>query len=138
MPMDPKWGPELLAIERVEERYNRHLLIVDGLAGGRYGLFEGDRKVGRATAEELADGLNLARLPELSTNRRAAELFPLVLNRDGMLGASWLQAVGHGDPPMFGALPLDEAKRRAASIEAKIRALAEPTTIRLRLVPEAG
>ncbi len=138
MPLDPKWSPKLLAAERVDERFNRHPLVVTGLDRPRYGLYEGGRKVGEFAREELARGVNLARVPGLSTNRRAAEVFPLVAERAGLLGPAWLQAVGHGDPKMPEAPSLDQAKARAAPIEAKIRELARPIPIGLRLVPEAG
>ncbi len=138
MAPDPKWTPRLVASERIDERFNRQILTVGGLDRPRYSLFEGSRKVGEATREELARGINLARFPELSTNRRAAEVFRLVAERAGVLGPAWLEAVGHGAPAMPRALPLDEAKRQAAPIEAKARELARPIPIELRLVPEGG
>ncbi len=138
LPRDPKWDPRLAAFERIDDRFNRHRLLVVGLGAPRYAIYEDNQGVGEVSREELADGLDLLRLPKLSTNRRSAEAWPLIDQRQTILGLAWLEAVGHG-PPIYGkALPLDEAKRQSALIEEKIRALTRPSPIQLRLVPIGG
>ena len=106
-----------------------------GLTKARYSIFEGSEKVGEATREALAEGVDLTGFPGLSTNKRAAEVLPMVAKLRETLDPSWLEAVGHGPPVGSKAAPLDEAKAKAASIEAKIRDLARPKPIALNLVP---
>jgi lysophospholipase L1-like esterase len=135
MPHDPKWDPRLVDREKVDERFNRHRLAVTGLDRPRYMLFEGAQKVGEFPREQLAEGIDMLRFPELSTNRRAAELRRLVVERHRALNPSWLESVGHGPPVLPEAPPLEVAKQRADAIEVRIRDLARPIPINLILVP---
>ncbi len=138
LPRDPGWDARLVALERLDERFNRHRLLIVGLPDPRYAIYENDVNVGEVTREQLADGLNLLRFPKLSTNRRSAEVWPLVEQKHTIMRPSWLEAVGHG-PPLFGkTLPLDAARAKAAPIEAKIRELTRPVPVSLRLVPIGG
>jgi len=138
LPRNPSWDARLVAFERIDDRFNRHKLLVVGLSAPRYAIYENDQSVGEATREQLADGLDLLRFPKLSTNRRAAEVWPLIGQRHAVISPAWLEAVGHG-PPVFGkATPLAEAHRQSAAIGAKIRDLARPTAIHFRLVPIGG
>ena len=135
MPMDPRWDRRLGETERIGERFNRHRLVVTGLPQGRYELFEGDRKFGEATGAELAAGVNLLRYPDLSTNRRSAELLKLVQERAKLVNGAWLTDVGHQRPDTPRGLPLEEARRRAEPLDAQIRRLAQPVTLALRVSP---
>ena len=135
LPRDSTWNPRLVAFERIDDRFNRHRLGVVGLAAPRYVIFEEGTKIGEVTREELADGLDLLRFPQLSTNTRSAEVWSLIGQKHAILRPAWLEAVGHGPPNFKPTLPLDEAKAKAAPIEAKIRDLTRPASISLRLVP---
>ncbi len=138
LPRDPTWNPRLVAFERIDDRFNRHRLLVVGLPAARYSLVEGDSLLGEVGREELADGLDLLRFPNLSTNRRAAASWSLIERKHAILRPSWLEAVGHG-PPNFGkAQPLEAAKRQADPIDEQIRALTRPVPVSLRLVPVGG
>ncbi len=138
LPRDPGWDPRGVALDRLDDRFNRHRLLIVGLTAPRYAIYEGDASIGEASREALADGLDLLRYPKLSTNRRAAEVWPLVEQKHAVLRPSWLEAVGHGPPDFPPAPPLDEAKRRAAPIEEKIRSLTRPVPVSFRLVPIGG
>lgn len=138
LPRDPSWDPRLIAFERIDDRFNRHRLTMVGLPKPRYAIYEDDRNIGEATRGELAEGLDLLRFSKLSTNRRSAEVWPLIEHKHRVTHSAWLEAVGHG-PPLFGrALPLDEAERQSAAIVEKIRNLTRPVPIRLRFVPIGG
>jgi len=137
MPYDPQWDPRLAEQQVIGERLNRHRLMVTGLPAERYALSEGSTRLGEATREDLAGGLDLLRFPLLSTNRRAAELLPLVQERQQVLGRAWLSDVGHKRPDTPEGLPLEAATRKAAELEAQIRRLAEPVKLDLRLEPVA-
>ena len=138
LPRDPGWDARVVALERIDERFNRHRLLIVGLPDPRYAIYENDQNVGEVTREQLADGLDLLRFPRLSTNRRSAEVWSMVQQKHNILRPSWLEAVGHG-PPLFGkTLPIDAAKAKAAPIEEKIRDLTRPAPVSLRLVPIAG
>lgn len=135
MPHDPEWNAKLSRIEGIDARLNRHLLVVAGLDGGPYTVYEGNRSLGRASRAELAEGLDLLKFPELSTNRRAAELGKLVLQRERLLSPAWLDHVGHKRPDTAKGLSIDEATKRSEPITAEIKRLAKPIPVELRIVP---
>jgi lysophospholipase L1-like esterase len=135
LPADPQWDPRLAERERIAERFNRQRLKVAGLERERYELWEGDRRVGEAGREELGSGLDVTRFPGLSTNARSTELGKLVEKRQLLLARAWLSAVGHKRPGTEPGLPLEEAQRQAEPLEAQLRKVARPVTLRLRLVP---
>jgi lysophospholipase L1-like esterase len=134
MPMDPQWDPKSVELEKVVDRFNRHCLVVRGAPAARYQLYEDAALVGTLTREELAAGINLARLANLSTNRRSLEVLKLVHQRQRLLADAWLSDVGHKRPGMAKGLPLQEATQKAADLERQIRTLAAPLTLNLRLV----
>jgi lysophospholipase L1-like esterase len=125
MPADAAW----------DGRLNRFRLTVKDAPGEKYDLREGDKKLAEMNREELAAGLDLTRYKELSTNIRAAQLGKLVAEREQLLALAWLTDVGHKRPDTPKGIPLADAQKLAAELEAKIRELAEPTKIMLRLVP---
>jgi lysophospholipase L1-like esterase len=135
MPADPRWDDRVVRPQEFADQFNRHRLIVKGLPGQRYTLYEGDVKLGTVTAKELSGGVDLLKFPALSTNKRAAELWPLVLQRERLLARAWLSAVGHKRPGTPKGLPLEEARSKAGELEKKIRKLASPVEVSLRLVP---
>jgi lysophospholipase L1-like esterase len=135
MPHDPSCDDRLADRSKIDERFNRHRLVVTGLEGARYTLFEGSTKLRDFTAKELAEGIDLVRLPALSTNRRAVALRKLVAERHGTINLAWLEDVGHVAPRFKEALPLAEAKTRAEVLEKRIRDLARPIPITLILAP---
>lgn len=135
MPADPQWDRGLAQQELGAERLNQHRLVVRGAGHERYELFEGDRKLGTVSREQLAAGLDLLPYKDLSTNSRAAELGKRIEQRQQLLAPAWLTEVGHKRPDTPKGLPLDEARRRAAPIEADICKLAQPVKLTLRLVP---
>ena len=135
MPEDPAWDPSVVPNTHLEERLNQHRLVIKGLAPGRYALYEGNAHVGEISAPELAKGIDLLRYPVLSTNRNAIELLKLVRQRERLLSPAWLTSVGHSRPGTPAGLPLDEAQRQAAPLEEKLRELAQPVKLSLRVVP---
>jgi lysophospholipase L1-like esterase len=133
MPMDPQWDAKSVEMEKVVERFNRHRLIVRGAPAARYEMFEDATSLGTFTREELAAGIDLVRLANLSTNRRSLEVLRLVHQRQRLLTDAWLNDVGHKRPGMAKGLPLAEATAKAAELERQIRTLAAPMTLKLRL-----
>ena len=138
MPEDPAWDPRVVQHTRLEERLNQYRLAIKGLAPGRYALYEGTTHVGEISSPELERGIDLLRYPALSTNRNAAELLKLVRQRERLLSPAWLTSVGHTRPNTPAGLPLDEAQRQAAPLEPKLRELAQPVKLQLRVVPVQG
>lgn len=132
--VDSQWNAESLKLEQFADKFDRYRLHVTGLADGTYELFEGDRSVGTFTAAEAQAGLNLLNYPELSTNKRAKELFQLVQQRQRVLTDSWLTECGHKRPGMAKGLPIAEASVKAEELSKKIHELAQPVLLKLRLV----
>jgi hypothetical protein len=77
--------------------------------------------------------VDLLTLKDLSTNRRSAELWKLVAERQRLFGLAWLTDVGHKRPDTPKGIPLEEAQKKAAELEKQIRKLAEPAKITLTL-----
>jgi hypothetical protein len=135
MPYDPSWDSKLAERERIAAHLNRYRLMIAGMAGDRFELLEGKETLGRDdfTRKQLAEGLDLLTLKDLSTNRRSAELWKLVAERQRLLGLAWLTDVGHKRPDTPKGIPLEEAQKKAAELEKQIRKLAEPAKITLTL-----
>jgi lysophospholipase L1-like esterase len=135
MPYDPTWDSKLAERERIAEHLNRYRFKIAGMAGDRFELLEGEKTLGRDdfTCKQLAEGLDLLKLKELSTNSRSAELWKLVAERQQLLGLAWLTDVGHKRPDTPKGAPLEEAQKKAAELEKQIRTLAAPGKIKLTL-----
>ena len=73
-----------------------------------------------------------------NANRRAAEVWPLVEQRSKLLGLAWLTDVGHKRPDTPKGVALEEAQKQAADLDGRIRKLAAPVKLTLRLVPGFG
>lgn len=113
---------------------DRAIIRIRAAKQEQYTLFEGDRPLGALTREQLEAGFNLLQYTELSLNRRSVELLSLVRERERILGGAWLTYVGHKRPDTAIGLPLEEARTKAKILEDKIRGMAKPVPISLRLV----
>ena len=138
MPADLAWDGESLKLERFADRFNRHRLTVKGAPDAQYQLCEGEKVLGTVTREELAAGVDLLRFADLSTNRGGPELLKLIRKRGRVLCDAYLTDIGHQRPGMAKGLPLEEATRQAAELDAQIRGMAAPVTLTLRLLPAVG
>jgi arylsulfatase A len=132
--VDPQWNADSMKLERFAEKFDRYRLQLTGLAEGNYELVDGDRVVGTFTAAEAQAGLNLLNDPELTTNKRAKELFQLIQQRQRILTDSWLTECGHKRPGMAKGLPVSEATAQANELAKKIHEVAQPVTMSLKVV----
>jgi hypothetical protein len=135
-PRDPAWHRRLAETEGVAGGVGQFRLTVTGLPAGRHALYEGDRQIGSASADEWKSGVDLGRWPELVPNRRAVEMWKLLEEKTRVLGLAWLTDIGHKRPDTPKGIALADAQKKAAELEAKAREMAEPTEVRLRIVPE--
>jgi hypothetical protein len=131
MPYDPAWAPALVDARKIGDRLNRHRLTLTGLGPGIWELWEGDHRVGQAMRAEWASGVDLLRFRDLTTNRHARELFPLIRERERLLAGAWLTAVGHKRPDTPAGKPLDVALPQAEALEKRIRESAAPVELEL-------
>jgi len=135
-PRDPAWHRRMAEVEHVAVGAGQFRLAVTGLPAGRHALYEEDRLIGSATADEWKAGVDLGRWPELTANRRAGEVWKLLEEKTRVLGLAWLTDVGHKRPDTPKGIALADAQKKAAELDAKARELAAPTEMRLRIVPE--
>jgi lysophospholipase L1-like esterase len=131
--VDPRWDRpvDLSSV-------SRYRLVVPKAAGAaRYTIHEGSTMLGETSGAELASaaGLDLMKLPKLSTHGRALELLQAVQKMHATIRPAWLEHVGHSRPGKKQAMPLAEALNMAADMEPRLRQLAAPATIELRLEP---
>ena len=134
MPRDPGWSDAILAAKGPDVWVDRPTLTITGLRDGRYGLVEETRALGNVEVANGVATIDLREFPELSINRRADEVGELIRKRERILSPAWRDDVGHKRPDTAKGLPLDEAKKRASPLTAKIRTLARPSPMELGLV----
>ncbi len=136
MPLDPQWDAASLALERAGARLDRMHLRGANAAAARYEVFEGGIRIASASREEIERGLDLTAYPALGANRRALEMLRLIRERQRLLSDAWLAEIGHRRPGMPRGLPMAEAERRAEELERRIRELARPAELKIRIAPE--
>jgi lysophospholipase L1-like esterase len=135
MPFDPEWDRRLVAMEDLENRFNRYTLRVTGLKAKQYVLWEGEKRLGVVTPAQLAAGVNLLRFPELTTNQRSLQLLYAVRGRERVLSPAVLTDAGHERPDTPKGKPLPEARQEAGRLTRDIEALSRPVVLPLRLAP---
>ena len=133
-PRDSAWHHRLAEIEGIATGVGKFRLAVAGLPAGKHALYEGDRLVGTATAEEWQAGVDLSKWADLSANKRTAEAWDLVQKKQRILGLAWLTDVGHKRPDTRKGIPLADAKKYGVEIDAQVRELAKPIDMPLRIV----
>jgi hypothetical protein len=127
----PQAGPLTL----LDPRFNGVWLQIPNVPAKQYELFEGDTTLGRVSGKELGAGIDLMTFESLSIVERPERLAALNAERQLLLGRAWLDHVGHQRPDTPKGLPLAEAEEKAAALEERIRELAQPAVLSLRLVP---
>jgi arylsulfatase A len=127
------WNEDSLKLEGFADKLDRYRLHVTGLPEGSFELFEGDRRLGTLTAAEAAAGLDCLKYPELTTNKRAKELLEQIEQRQRILTDCWLNECGHKRPGMAKGLTVVDATTKAAEISKRIRELAQPIVLELRI-----
>lgn len=135
-PRDSAWHHRLSEVESIAGGVGRFQLAVIGLPNGKHSLYEGEKLVGSATAEEWKKGVDLSKWPELSTNKRTAELWDRIQMKQRQLGLAWLTDVGHKRPDTRKGIPLADALKYGVEIDGKIAELLGNPAIQLRIVAE--
>lgn len=133
LPRDAGWHRRMSEVEGFGAARLR--LVIAGLPAGKHSLLEGDRIVGTATAEEWKKGVDVGGWGDLSVNAQTAAFWKLIEEKNRVLGLAWLTDVGHKRPDTPKGIPLADAKKKAAELDAKARELAQPVAMKLRLVP---
>lgn len=117
MPADLRWDKNLAAIEKYTDRFNRQTLKVTELPPGKYTVSEGKRSLGTFSHEQLAGGVDLtAQLPD----PHAEKIGDLLRKKHQLLGLAWLTDVGYRRPGTPKGLPLAEAMKQAAKLDAEL------------------
>jgi lysophospholipase L1-like esterase len=133
-PRDPAWHHRMVSTERVDAGIAQQRLSVAGLPAGDHSIYEGDTLLGAHTADEWKAGVDCGRWTKLSANKRSAEAWDLVQKKQRILGLAWLTDVGHKRPDMRKGIPLADAQKYAAEVDARVRMLATPVELKLRIV----
>jgi len=126
---------DLLASELSPAKWNIHRLALSGLKAAKYSLFEGQTALGEFSREELARGLDVATLDQLSINQNGERLRKAIHDQTATVGDAWRSHVGHLRPGIGKGLPLDQATEKAAALGVVIRELAATVELNLKLVP---
>ncbi len=133
-PRDPTWHKRVANSQSVGHEFGRFQLAVTGLEAGSYTLYEGDRKVAEASADQWKIGFDLGSAKELSAVRRSLEFWNKLEEKNRLLGLAWLTDVGHKRPDTPKGLPLAEAQAKASKLDAEARTLAKPVELKLKIV----
>jgi hypothetical protein len=129
--IDPKLEARPADLERIRDHFNRHRLVVRNAPAARYEVFEGPTRLGEATREELAAGVDCSRFPGLTIHARAAEVLKLTGERQAALKDAWLTHVGHHRPGMPKGLTLAEAETKAKELDAKLQELVKQVVVEI-------
>jgi lysophospholipase L1-like esterase len=132
-PRDSAWHHRLIELERLDTGLTRFRLLVTGLPAGSHALYEGDKLIGSATAEEWKAGVDVGRWKDLSANKRSAETWDEIQKKQRILGMAWLTDVGHNRPDTKKGISLNDAKKYADEVDVRVRKLAAPEKMRLRI-----
>lgn len=133
MPMDPRWDAASIALEKVAEQLNRHQLQVTSLAGGRYRLYADDEIITELGHKQLGEGVNLLDYPDFPTVKQSQEVLKLVQQKQRLVYKAWRNSIKAGDRN----LP-ESITKEASDLNARLRQLATPKPIVLRIVPVSG
>lgn len=136
MAIGGNWDAASLELAGSMPRFLSQNLTVIGLTDGPYDLFENDVRLKTVTAAELKSGINLATTGGLSSISRAVELQSLITRRQRLLTDAWLNEVGHLRPGMSKGIPVADAMAQAKPLSDKITELAQPVSLKLRIVPQ--
>jgi hypothetical protein len=132
-PRDSAWHHKLAETESVAGGFGQFQIVVEGLPAGKHSLYEGDRLIGTATAEEWKTGVDLTKWKDLSTNKRTAEIWDQIQKKQRILGLAWLTDVGHNRPDTRKGIPLADAKKYGEEIDAKVRELTKAPDLALKV-----
>jgi hypothetical protein len=132
-PRDPAWNHRLVEVEGIAGGVGRLRLAIAGLPEGKHSLYEGDRLIGAATAEEWKKGVDLTKWSKFSTNERTAELWDQIQKRQRILGLAWLTDIGHKRPDTRKGIPLADALKYGSEIDAKVNELLKAPDLHLRI-----
>ncbi len=135
-PRHMAWHPRLAEIENIAVGIGSLRLGITGLPPGKHALYEGDKLIGSATAEQWKAGEDLSKWAELSTNKRTAEMWDLIQKKQRILGLAWLTDVGHKRPDTPKGTPLAEALKYGEEIDERVKKLTSSAAIQLRVVTE--
>jgi lysophospholipase L1-like esterase len=132
-PRDSAWHHRLVEAERLDAGIAQFRLSVTGLPAGKHSLYEGDKLIGTATADEWNAGVDLGRWKDLSINKRSTEAWDLIQKKQRILGMAWLSDVGHKRPDTKKGIPLADAQKYAEEINVQMGKLATATKLKLRI-----
>ena len=128
MPMDPQW----VEADQIAQDFNRIKLTVSGLSGKQYELLEGETIIA-IDGENLARGVDILGLKNLSVNHDSSDLLEKVGSRHRLMCDAWLTAIGHARPWMTVGKPLDAAMRESKEMEREIISLVQPVEMKLMI-----
>ena len=135
MPMDERWDAESIALEQVRDRFNRHRLVITGLARGRYRLLADGEVFATAGDDQLKAGLDLLECPAFPTNVLSQRVLAGVRERQRVLYNAWRRRIAASQPSAEIRDRLVDAETKAERIEIELRRMCEPKDVRLRIEP---
>ena len=135
-PRDKAWHHRLAEIENIAVGIGALRLFLTGLPDGKHALYEGDKLIGSATAQEWKAGVDLTKWADLGTNKRTAELWDLIQKKQRILGLAWLTDVGHKRPDTRKGIPRAEAIKYGQEIDEQVKKLTSAPALQLRVVAE--
>lgn len=140
MPIDPRWDADSIALERVNDRFNRLRLQVTGLTAPQYDLAMEGTVVSSIDRSELAKGIDLVAQPVLAINRRSLELLSAVQERQQMFYRKWRQAIAadKDGSPGVSVIALAAAEKEWGEKEEAMRVLCRPALWRMELKPSTA
>ena len=138
MPGDPAWTARAREVEGLEQQVNQYTLKVNKLGGGltlRVGDAKKPARRVNLPGDDLAKGVDLAKILDLGPDRDGPDIWKRIDEKNRLLGLAWLTHVGHKRPDTPKGMPLEEAQKKAAVLDAEIRKLCTPAEISIGIGP---
>jgi len=135
-PRDAAWHHRLAEIENIAVGIGALRLAITGLPEGKHSLFEGDKLIGTATAQEWKIGMDLTKWKDLGTNKRTAEMWDLIQKKQRILGLAWLTDVGHKRPDTRKGIPIADALKYGEEIDEQVKKLISAPAMQVRVMAE--
>ncbi|MEX1223198.1 MAG: SGNH/GDSL hydrolase family protein [Pirellulales bacterium] len=135
MPQLAEWDEETIRLARFQQRLNRYTLAISDLPPGEYRLSADGATFGRATAAQLAGGVDLHAYPQFPTFARAQQVAELIQQASAIRKKLWIKDDPH--PRLArsrqGLQNYQAIAADAEQLQRRARKLAQPQQIALRV-----
>lgn len=128
-----------LQVTDAESALDRYRLKVTGLPAAKYALKVDGMEITQVSAADLSAGLDLASLPDLPSNRQAAEVLDLTRKHNDIHFRRWREvqfpvSKNNEDPPAAVKEQMISLDKQEAAVEQQLHVTTQPKPHRIELI----